>query len=629
MCGICGLVSHTGHNATVAAQQVRRMCATMVHRGPDDEGVHSDGYAAIGMRRLAIIDLHTGQQPVYNEDGSVAVVLNGEIYNFQQLRRELEAKGHVFASRSDTEVIVHLYEEMGEACVERLNGMFGFAIWDSARRTLILARDRIGVKPLYYYNGPEGLAFGSELKALLQVPSVPREIDLAAIDDYLCYLYVPGDRCVFRHIHKLPPATTLVFQPGVQPRLRRYWSLAPSPDDGLSEKQAVDELRGLLETCVRDRLTSDVPYGAFLSGGIDSSAVVGCMSRIMAEPVRTFTVGFPGLPGNELAHAERVAEHFRTNHMTLTVDLPQLPALMHTLAHHFDEPFADPSAAPTYLVSQTARRQVKMVLSGDGGDELFAGYTGFAYNAWVERARRLPVPLRAMLAAALHHVPGGQRPYRLLEQARRPLPERWCWSRAALKPEMRVSLYTTDLLSELDGRRPGQFTRSLFSQAAGLDPVAALQYVLVHDYLPDDVLVKVDRASMACSLEVRSPLLDYRLFEFAARLPSSLKLRGTTTKYVLKRALDGFLPPRIASRPKQGFTPPTHHWFRGELGRFARDVLLSHKAVSRGYFRRAAIERLLDDHADGTAQHGERLWALVMLELWHQLYILPQIEVQV
>lgn len=606
------------------------MCGAIVHRGPDDEGVYVDSQAAVGMRRLSIIDVEGGHQPIFNEAGTVCVVLNGEIYNFRELREELEGKGHRFRTRSDTEVIVHLYEEAGEGCVQRLNGMFAFAVWDAERRRLLLARDRLGVKPLYLWISDSGVFFASELKALLALPHVPRSLDLTALDDYLCYLYVPGPRSIFEGIQKLQPAHLLVHDANAgAARISRYWDLEFQPDPTITEERALGEFRDLLSKAVRDRLVCDVPFGAFLSGGLDSSTVVALMSGELDLAVRTFSIGWPGLDGNETEYAAVVARRFATEHTEIVLEEPDLRRLLETLAVYLDEPFGDPSTAPSYLMSQAARREVKMVLSGDGGDELLAGYSGFLYNVWADKAARLPAAVRRLAAAVARAVPGGEKAVRLLEQAERPLAERWAWSRAVLKPDARAELYSPDLLRALNGYRPGDFLRSTLEAAGGPDTISRLQEVLIRHYLPDDVLTKVDRASMACSLEVRSPLLDYRLFEFSARLPSHLKLRGRRTKYLLRRAMEGTLPDHITSRPKQGFTPPTGHWFRSRLAGYARDVLLSQECLSRGYFKPSELKRLVEEHTSGQKDHGDRLWALVMLELWCREYASGRVRAEV
>lgn len=621
MCGICGFVSRDGHKTGYARQVVHAMCGTIVHRGPDDEGVHVDADAAIGMRRLSIIDVEGGHQPIYNEAETICVVLNGEIYNFRELRAELERKGHRFTTRSDTEVIVHLYEEYGNECVRRLNGMFAFAVWDTERRCLLLARDRLGVKPLYYWVGNNKLAFASELKALLAVPHVPRTVDLTALDDYLCYLYVPGPRSILSSIQKLQPAHFLTYsRDSSAPETTRYWDLEFDPDLNMSEDRALDEFRDLFSKAVRDRLVCDVPFGAFLSGGLDSSSVVALMSRELSQPVRTFSVGWPGLDGNETEYAAAVARRFGTTHSEIVLETPDLRELLETLAQYLDEPFGDPSTAPTYLMSQAARQEVKMVLSGDGGDELLAGYSGFLYNVWADRAAKLPAVVRRLVAAIARAGLGGEKVVRFLDQAQRPLAERWAWSRAVLKSDARLELYTPELLAALDGHRPGEFLRETLKNTRGPDTVSRLQEVLIRHYLPDDVLTKVDRASMACSLEVRSPLLDYRLFELSVRLPSHLKLRGKQTKYLLRRAVEGILPEHIVARAKQGFTPPTGQWFRSQLAGYAREVLLSSRCLERGYFRHDALKRLVEEHISGQKDHGDLLWALVMLELWCREY---------
>jgi asparagine synthase (glutamine-hydrolysing) len=626
MCGIAGFVGSGGPPAGAEAEEVlARMCGVIAHRGPDDQGtVVLDGVAALGMRRLSIIDLAGGHQPLYGCDPAVQLVYNGEVYNFQELHRELEARGHVFKTRSDTEAIVHAYEEWGAGCVERLRGMFAFAVWDGRRRELFVARDRVGKKPLYYAVTAGGdFVFGSELKSLLEHPGVRPEADDEAVDAYLTFGYVPDPLCVFRGVRKLPPGHRLTFARG-RVSVEPYWDFPVESDpEPRRAEDYLEELRALLDEAVRIRLVADVPLGAFLSGGVDSSAVVGLMARNSPRPVKTFSIGFREDSYDELRYARVAARHFGTEHQEFVVT-PDICGVVDELAWHFDEPFADSSAIPTYVVSKMAREHVKVVLSGDGGDELFAGYTRYV----VERERggfaRLPRVLRAGVMRPLgRSLPHGAWGRNFIHNvALNPL-DRYLEEVSVFTSLNRPSLYAGEFRRRLGGGRGN--ASALFlghaERAAGAGPLASLLYLDSKTYLPGDILTKVDRMSMAASLEARVPLLDHKLIEFVARIPASLKMRGSETKHVFKRAVRGLVPDEILDRPKQGFGVPIQRWINDELRERVRGTLSEPRTLGRGYFEPAYVRRLIDEHARGRRDHSTSLWALFMFELWHRTFL--------
>jgi asparagine synthase (glutamine-hydrolysing) len=621
MCGIAGFVNNDPHQMAEVSL-LHKMTRTLIHRGPDEEGYFTAGPVGLGMRRLRIIDLAGGQQPIANEDKTVWVVFNGEIYNFPELRRALESRGHRFASQSDTEVIVHLYEERGADCVQELRGMFAFALWDTKTRTLLIARDRFGKKPLYYAHTNEGLWFGSELKAVLCASNVPRDLNAAALDEYLALGYIPAPHSIFRTIQKLPPACLLEWRAG-QVQVRRYWRLQWNIDQQVTEQQALEGLREHLSDAVGCRLIAEVPFGAFLSGGVDSSTVVWLMSQQMREPVKTFAMGFSQDGFNELPFAREVGRAYKTEHYEEIVE-PDALALLPELVRAFDEPFADSSAIPTYLVSRLARQHVTMALSGDGGDELFAGYERYSRYLLMSRLHTalLGGVGARVLAAVLNRV--GTASSRLNRYAA-------ALRRIALPPLERyaqlVGLYAPDLRRELSAVRsfsPREAPAAIvaaWNDALTFDPVRRLQAVDTETYLPDDVLVKVDRASMANSLESRAPLLDHRLWEFVAGLPTSMKLANGEAKYLLRRVLRGNVPSTVLDRPKQGFAIPLSHWFRSGWREFAAPLLL--EGGLGDYFERRCIERMLAEHTTGLIDHGEHLWVLLMFAAWHEQYVSP------
>ena len=608
MCGIAGYVGWDRSEERSDAD-LRRMCGAIVHRGPDDEGRLSIPGAALGMRRLSIIDVACGHQPMTNEDGTVHVVFNGEIYNHRALHDALVRRGHRLRTHSDTETLVHLYEDHGPGMVEPLRGMFGFAVYDAPRRRLLLARDRLGQKPLYYWERDGGLAFASEVRSLRALSHFPAEVDPAAVAAYLRLGYVPDPLCIYRGVRKLPPGHLLVWEAGGGPaRVERYWSPVRAEAD-VDEHEAVAELRRLLGDAVGSHLESEVPLGAFLSGGVDSSAVVAEMARQMGRPVKTFSIGFDVDAYNEAPHAAEVARALGTEHTELIVR-PDADALVERVVLGFDEPFADSSALPTYLVSELARRHVTVALSGDGGDELFGGYTRYAE---LLGRRELPAWARRALRPAARALPHGAYGRNRLLDLGRTLEQRYATTVAAplLGAEGGV------------GRRglPGAEApidaplRDAFDSAASRDFLTRLTLVDLQSYLPGDILTKVDRMSMAVSLEARVPLLDHPFVEFAVSLPARLKVRDGTGKWIFRRALEGLVPASVFAKPKQGFAVPLHQWFRGPL-RYRVDALLAPDAPMLAYADRAAVERLRAEHLSGRRDHAGSLWRLLVLDLW-------------
>jgi asparagine synthase (glutamine-hydrolysing) len=618
MCGIAGKLWFDP-NRPVDSAVLRRMTDVIAHRGPDADGFFVGPGIGLGHRRLSIIDLSTGDQPLANEDGTVWVVFNGEIYNFAEVRQELLSRGHTFRSRSDTEIIVHAYEEWGEDSVVRFRGMFAYALWDKPRRRLVLARDRVGVKPLHYWAGPEGLTFGSEIKALLADPDVPREWSAEAIDAYLTLQYVPAPGTIFRHIKKLPAAHLLVAdERGV--RLRPYWDLAFTGGEGDAsrEDEYLDRLESLLRESVSLRLISDVPLGAFLSGGIDSSAVVAAMAEVSPTRVVTASIGFDEAAFNELEYARVVARKLGTDQHEYIVR-PDLVDVLPRLAWHFDEPFGDSSAVPTYYVSKTARQLVTVALSGDGGDELWAGYARHRVERKELTARQWLGPIGSRLAgAAAAALPLGVRGARSLRHLGLP-PAEACAQKhvyGQFDDAARASLYSGDFAHAVRDADPLAGFRALWHACPSPDALDRALYVDVKTYLADDIMTKVDRMSMAVSLEAREPLLDHKLIEFAASVPSTLKLKDGRSKHLLRRLLERRIPRSIVDRPKHGFEAPTGEWLRRELAPMVSDLLFDGRLRDRGLFDPAVVGTLWSEHRGRTRDHRHRLWNLMMLELW-------------
>lgn len=620
MCGIFGIYL-ASPDRVVELGVLEAMGAAIRHRGPDDDGFLVDGPLGLGMRRLSIIDLKTGHQPIHNEDGSVQVVLNGEIYNYRELAQRLLEQGHHLYTASDTEVIVHLFEEYGRSCVDHLRGMFAFALWDRKSRTLMLARDRLGIKPLYYSQTPAGVIFGSELKSILEFPGFRREISLTALRAYLRYGYVPEPLAIFEGVLKLAPGHVAIVRDGRTVAVSSYWDSAPffeAPREVPSEEALCEQLRTELADAVRSHLVSDVPLGAFLSGGIDSSLVVAFMARELGRSVKTFSIGFEEDGFNELPYARLTAALLGTDHHELIVR-PESVDLIERIAAHFDEPFADPSAIPTYLVSRLAREQVKVVLSGDGGDELFAGYDRYTVDrrrAGYDRLTTLGAAgLARWISQRLPETAPGKNYLFNISLSRM---DRYVDSVSHFAPLRQRALLSEGLTATGLAGNPDPFAPHI-SRSRLLDFPTRLQYLDLETYLPGVILTKVDRMSMAHSLEARVPLLDHVLVEFAARIPSHYMLRGDTTKYILKRALEGVLPPEILNREKQGFAVPLRHWFRGELDGYLRDVLLGADSLGHGYFNRQYVEDLVDLFArTGKPECLTRLWALLVFEIWYR-----------
>ena len=626
MCGIAGFVQRDpSHQADQTLLQC--MCSILGHRGPDDQGFFMQGPVGLGSRRLSIIDLTSGHQPIFNESGRVAVVLNGEIYNFQELRPELEAKGHRFTTQTDTEVVVHLYEECGVEAVQRLRGMFALALWDGDRQRLLLARDRVGKKPLFYACLPDRFLFASEIKAILQDHEVPTAIDVAAMDAYLAFQFIPHPLTIYQAIRKLPPAHLLVWEQG-EVTIEPYWHLDFARKIPIHDHEVAEALCAQLEEATRVRLTSDVPLGALLSGGLDSSAVVALMSRIMDRPVQTFSLGFAEEAYNELPYARQVAQRFATDHHEMLVSA-DVSGILPRLVWQYDEPFADKSAVPTLYLAQMASRHVRVVLNGDGGDEAFAGYDKYRLGRWQRAWAHLPAGLRRTLArrllAPLLSNSGGCTTWLLTQLAHTLLP----YAEAIFYPEFfdgygRATLYQPWVREALAGSTSPM--AALVSE--GLehldDPVDLMQWLDYQWYLPGDLLVKMDIASMACSLEARSPFLDHRVIEFCAALPSTLKTDGHARKIVLRDAFRGLLPAAILDRPKQGFSIPLRAWLRGPLAALARELLVEQPQGVREFFDLAAIRRMLEAHVSGRRNHAHRLWALMLFAQWYRLMIEQQ-----
>src|SRR6185503_2524908 len=591
MCGIAGIFETEATMGAVQRREViQRMCGVIEHRGPDDEGFYIEGGLAIGMRRLSIIDLGTGHQPISNEDGTVWIVFNGEIYNYRELRDDLVSRGHVFRTRTDTEVIVHLYEDQGERCVEQLRGMFSLAIWDSRQQKLFLARDRVGIKPLHYAVAGSTLIFGSEIKSILEHPAIRREVNQEAISDYLSFGYVPDPASAFRGISKLPAGHTATFRDG-RLSVRRYWDFAyqpPKSEPVQDEDYYVARLRELISESVKLRLISDVPLGAFLSGGIDSSTVVAMMARHMNRPVTTFSIGFSESSFDELQHARITARHFNTDHHEFIVT-PNICRIVEDIVRHHDEPFGDVSSIPTYIVSKMAREHVTVVPSGDGGDELFAGYDRYLIDRNRERFERIPAFIRrSLMLKASRALPRSTYGKNFLRNVALDGDARYIDSLSCFSDDAKRDLLSSRFGRDVNGHDSSLSFKQILASTSG-ERLERLLYLDSKTYLPGDILTKVDRMTMAHSIEARVPLLDHKLIEFVQTIPASLKLRSGTTKHILKRAMRGLIPDEIIDRPKQGFGVPVNKWFNHELRDMLQDTLSDSKTRQRGYFSHRGI----------------------------------------
>jgi asparagine synthase (glutamine-hydrolysing) len=622
MCGIAGIFDFRGRGE-VDRGLLRRMTDILEHRGPDGEGFYYTPGLGLGHRRLAIVDLAAGDQPLFNEDGTVCVVFNGEIYNFQPLMIELSRLGHIFRTRCDTEVIVHAWEEWGPACLDRFNGMFAFALWDARRETLFLARDRLGEKPLYYAYLKDGcLAFASELKSLCLYPGLDRRFDPQAIEEFFAYGYIPDPRSIYLGVRKLAPGHCLLVRRGEPPPdPRSYWDVRFRDGTSIRKEEAEEELIARLRQSVRMRMIADVPLGAFLSGGVDSSGVVAMMAGLNSDPVSTFSVAFGANGWDESVYAAEIAKRYHTDHHVREVD-PNSFDLLDRLATFYDEPFGDSSAMPTFRVCAMARKNVTVALSGDGGDEVFAGYRRYRWHCFEERVRRvvpgsLRRPLFAMLGAhypKLDWAPRALRAKATLEELARDTIEAYFSSVSICGTELRRRLFSRELALDLQGYDASEVIRSHIKRSGSDDPLSQVQYADFKTYLPGDILTKVDRASMASSLEVRVPLLDHTFIEWAAQVPSYLKLHGRDGKYVFKSALEPYVSKTILYRPKQGFAVPLAEWFRGPLRKRIRETLCGPVLRYSGLFDMDTITTLLDQHQSGKRDHSAVLWTLSMME---------------
>jgi asparagine synthase (glutamine-hydrolysing) len=625
MCGIVGIVRNDKSDIDQAL--LGRMCAAIRHRGPDDDGFYVNGPVGLGMRRLAIIDLKSGQQPIHNQDRTAWIVFNGEIYNYRELRDKLEKLGHSFYTNSDTEAIVHAYDQYGTDCPNHLRGMFAFAIWDERTQELFIARDRVGKKPLLYAQVNGQFIFGSEFSALLQHPDIGKEIDFEALNQYLSFMCVPAPLTAYQAIRKLEPGHSLRYCKG-EIRIERYWQPDFSKKLDISEQEAGERTIEILREAVRVRLMSEVPLGAFLSGGIDSSAVVALMAEESSKPVKTFSIGFEEQDFSELHHARRVAEHVGADHHEFIVR-PDALEVLPILVEHYGEPYADSSAIPTYYVARETRKHVTVALNGDGGDESFAGYERYAAMRLAERYHRIPAVLReSVVRQAIELMPSSETKRsrirdvkRFVQSASLPKVERYLRWVSVFDSQAKQDLLTENFSRQTQSNSAAGMLDPWFARANGSGIVDAALLADIMTYLPNDLLVKVDIATMANSLEARSPFLDHHVIEFAASLPEKFKLRGLTTKYLLKQILRKLLPAENLDRRKMGFGVPIGHWFRGKLQPLLRETLLSQASLKRGLFRPEAVKRLVEVHTRSERDYSPQLWTLLMLELWFQRFI--------
>ena len=626
---MCGIVGFVNANSRAASREVLEgMNRCIVHRGPDEDGFLVHENVALAMRRLAIIDLKGGQQPIWGEHQRSVIVFNGEIYNFQELKKDLEARGHRFETNSDTEVIVHLYDEHGADCVSYLRGMFAFAIWDFKDKSLFLARDRVGKKPLLYSHQPDGsLVFGSEFTALLSHPSLSREVDYEAIDNYLSYLCVPAPLTAYKQIRKLEPGHWMRWKDG-RIETERYWKPDFSGKIKISEEEAIEETTRIVREATRIRLISEVPLGAFLSGGVDSSTVVALMAEASDKPVKTFSIGFEEQDYSELKYAKRVAEHLGAEYNEFIVR-PNALEVLPTLVEHYGEPYADPSAIPTYYVSKETRQYVTVALNGDGGDESFVGYERHVAMKFAETYHKLPRLLRQkLIEPSITAIPSPTnfrnrfvRFQRFLRAASMPKAERYFLWLSTFDHEAKRELYTEDLRQRTTGANPLEFFARYISHSNGKGIIDTVLLTDLMNYLPNDLLVKVDIASMAVSLEARSPFLDHKVIEFAASLPENIKQQGRDTKSLLKKVAARLVPRDVIYRQKMGFGVPLKYWLGNELQGFTREILLSEKATARGLFEKKTVEKLIDEQKRDAKDNSWKIWTLLMLELWFQRFI--------
>ena len=626
MCGICGIVNFD-RSEPVDSNLVERMTTVLVHRGPDDDGYFVEGNAGFGHRRLSIIDLGGGKQPIFNEDGSILIVFNGEIYNYAELTVKLTQLGHRFKSRSDTEAIVHAYEEYGDGCVEHLRGMFAFAIWDRRRKRLLIARDRMGIKPLYFYQCAEFLAFASEIKSLLQIPAVSRSVDLDALESYLILRYVPGPQTMFKGISKLQPGHLLVKDDrGV--RIRKYWDLQYRTGEAMSADDYRDRFEELLEESVKLRLVAEVPLGVFLSGGLDSSAILAVMSKFNGrERIKTFSVGYDVPPAqeesvNEFEYARLAAKTFGTDHHEFKLTAEDFRDSLNDLVWYLDEPLADDSCIPLYFIARLARKHITVVLSGEGADEILAGYGIYKRMLAIDAAYRLSPRLTPWLMRKLSYMFPGEASRRYALWASLPMEQRYRGVSMGMPTALRKQLF---------GRQGGETRvddafRSCFEAVPKKDVLNQMLYADAKIWLPDDLLLKADKMTMANGLELRVPFLDHKLVEFAATLPAHLKLKGRTGKFLLREAMKNVLPKKIIDRSKKGFPVPTGAWLRDDLKDFVHDTLLATDSACSGHMESRVIEKIVSEHEHGTENRRQEIWTLLVFEIWHRLFIDRQVN---
>jgi asparagine synthase (glutamine-hydrolysing) len=620
MCGIAGIWSEKGG---IDRRVLESMCDVIAHRGPDDSGVYIDDHVGIGSRRLSIIDIEGGHQPIANAAKTHWIVYNGELYNYRELRRQLEDAGYTFQTATDTEVVLGAFDVWGADCVTRFNGIFAFAIWDTEHGRLFLARDHLGVKPLYYYTGPGKFVFGSEIKSILEDKTVPRELDVEALDSFLTYRYVPSPDTLLRGIQKLPPGHRLTLQGGVVV-VDRYWNHVPVINYQLDEVEATEQLAERFEQAVRRQLVSDVPVGLMLSGGIDSGAVLAVMSKYTPEPVKTFTVGFKEqTDANELDEARETAEIFGADHHDILVDAIDHRDFLSKVMWHLEEPISTTSILPFYYVSELAGRHVKVVMTGQGADEPFAGYNRYRGEKLGGYLRKFPSVVQQGLSEAMGRIPHRGEQFRRAARAltvEDPL-ERFIEVYAVFPAAERQELYRSDVAAQIKDHDPSRAIARLQREVAHLDSLAQMLYIDTRVWLPDDLLLYGDKLSMAHSLEARVPFLDRQLIEFVETIPPELKLRGLTGKYIHKRAASRLLPPQIIKRRKKGFATPMDRWLQTDLIAYVRDILLAPGAATREYFRPEAVEQMLQRHASGRISYQRQIFALLVLELWHRIFI--------
>jgi asparagine synthase (glutamine-hydrolysing) len=626
MCGICGKLEFD-RDATVAPSLLRQMADAIVHRGPDDEGYYVKGQIGLGFRRLSIIDVSGGHQPLSNEDSSIWIVFNGEIYNYQELHAQLVSKGHIFKTRSDTEVIVHLYEEYGRDCVQKLRGMFGFAIWDSKQKSLFLARDRVGIKPLYYYLAKNFLSFGSEMKAILVDPAVRREIDPAMIDRFLTYFYVPGSSTLLRNFFKLEPGHWLIVQDG-KIQSQSYWDLDFQPTNACESPEALaQQVVDLLDEAVQMHMVSDVPVGFLLSGGVDSTAMLSLASKKTDKPISSFTIGFshPGVV-DERPFARLAAERFNSRHYEISITAREFASFLPEYVWHMEEPVCEPASVALFYVSKLAKPHVKVLISGEGSDEAFAGYHNYRNVFWLEKMKSALGPLRTTVGQGVESL-GRMADSRVLQKygplINVDLDDHYLSrtsSPSGYFNRTPSAIYSSEMSRGVSRARSADVTRNILSSRPGYGPLEKMLYVDTKTWLPDDLLIKADRMTMANSIELRVPFLDHKILEFAARLPRNQKVRGWGMKYLLKKALVKHVPQQILRRRKVGFPNPSASWLAHDLKDMVSDILLDSKAISRGYFRKPALEQLIESNSRSVRYTAE-IFSLVVLELWHRAFV--------